>query len=151
MTANRIVEETGIDLVADKLAWVLRDRRRILLPEAVVIVVPLLNDPGQPAAFVLDRHDFELRISLEDAVKAQLEEAIGDVHEFKINTAAVTFDAFSFLILVVAVAGQNVQAHGRIQILRRGPELIIVAGMEWQIRMRGLPDNGAFEAGFVAT
>src|SRR4030095_3087067 len=139
MTANRIVEETGIDLVADKLAWVFRNRRRILLAEAVVIVVPLLNDPGQPTAFVLDRHDFEFRISLEDAVNAQREAAIGDVHEFKIDTAAVTFDAFSFLILVVAVAGQNVQAHGRIQILRRGPELIIVAGMEWSIRVMWLP------------
>src|SRR4249920_2310782 len=139
MTTNRIVEEAGIDLVMHKLARVLRDRRRILLPEAVVVIIPLLNDPGQPAAFVLYRHDSELRISLEDAVKDQLEEAIGDVHELEVHAAAVTLDPFSFLILVVAVAGQDVQAYGRIQVLRRGPEFIIVAGMKWQIRMGRLP------------
>src|SRR6266542_6126386 len=150
MTTDRIVEEAGIHLITDKFTWVLGDRRRILLAEAVVVIVPLLNDPGQPAAFVLYRHDFELRISLEDAVKDQLEEAIGDVHELKVDAAAVTFDAFSFLILVVAVAGQDVQAYGRIQVLSRGPEFVIVAGVKRKIRMGRLPDNRAFEAGLAA-
>src|SRR4029434_3881519 len=104
MAANRIVEEAGIDLVMDKFAWVLRDRWRVLFAEAVVVIVPLLNDPGEPAAFVLYRHDVELRISLQDAVKNQLEEAVGDVHELKVDAAAVTLDTFSFFILVVAVA-----------------------------------------------
>src|SRR5215813_12926761 len=67
MTADRIVEEAGIDLVVDKLAWVLRDRWRVLLAEAVVIIIPLLNDPGQPAAFVFDRDDFELWVPLDNA------------------------------------------------------------------------------------
>src|SRR5262245_65872049 len=81
MTADRIVEEAGIDLVVDKLTWVLRDRWRVLLAEAVVIIIPLLNDPGHPAAFVFDGDDFELWIALENAVKNQLEETIGDVHK----------------------------------------------------------------------
>src|SRR5215510_4560450 len=81
MTADRIVEEAGIDLVVDKFAWVLRDRWRILLAEAIVIVIPLLNDPRQPAAFVFDRDDFKLWIPLQNAVKDQLEETIGDIHE----------------------------------------------------------------------
>src|SRR6266436_8826247 len=97
MAADGIVEETGIHLVTDKLAGVFRDRWRILLAEAVVVVVPLLNDPGQPAAFVFYRYDLEFRIPFQDAIENQLEEAVGDVHELQVNAAPVTFDAFSFL------------------------------------------------------
>src|SRR5215510_15073616 len=81
VSTDRVVEEAGIDLVVDKLAWVLRDRWRVLLAEAIVIVIPLLNDPGQPAAFVFDRDNFKLWIPLQNAVKDQLEETIGDIHE----------------------------------------------------------------------
>src|SRR6266545_2619703 len=43
------------------------------------------------------------------------------------------------------------QAHRSIQILTRAPKLIVVAGVEGEIRMGRLPNDRAFQSGFVAS
>src|ERR1044072_194164 len=116
-TAHVIVEETGINLIFDEAARIARDRRRILLFEAIVIIIPLLKHPGHPAALVFYRNHFELGMALENAVENNLEEAIGDVHQLEIDTAAVALDALSVFILVVAVPGQYVETHRRVKFL----------------------------------
>src|SRR6185503_19519992 len=50
----------------------------------------------------------------------------------------------------VAVAGQDVQAHGRLQLLARGPEPVVVTGVKRQLRMRRLPDERALQPRQVA-
>src|SRR5438034_2103969 len=150
MTTDRIVEEAGINLIADELARVFRDGRRVHAAKTAIIVIPLLNHEWQPAAFILNGHNFQLRVSFQHAVKDQFKKSAGYVVQFQVHTAAVTLDSFSLLILIVAVARQNVQAYGRIQVRRRCPEFIIVARIKRKIRMWRLPDNGAFKSGLVA-
>ena len=79
-TADVIVKETGIDLIFYKTAGITGDRRRVLLFETIVIVVPLLKHPGHPAALVFHRDDFELGIPFKHAVMDDLEERVGDIH-----------------------------------------------------------------------
>ena len=105
LAADVIVEEAGEDLIFDKAARIARERRRILFLEAIVIVVPLLKHPRHPAAFVFHRDDLELGISFENAVEDELEERVGDIHEFEVDAAAIALDAFAVFVFVVAVAG----------------------------------------------
>ena len=65
LAADMVVKETGEDLVFDIAARVARKGRRILFLEAIVIVVPLLEDPRHPTGFVFHRDDLELGISFE--------------------------------------------------------------------------------------
>src|SRR5690242_3292586 len=130
VTRHRIVEKTGIDLIVNVFAWVFCERRGIHALEAPVIVIPLLNDPWNPADFIFDSYNFQLRVAFQDSVENQLEESVGDIEQLEIDATAVALDAFSVLILVVAVSGQYVQADGCVEILRRRPELIVVTGME---------------------
>src|SRR2546422_8486134 len=58
-------------------------------------------------------------------------------------------DAFSFLA-VVARARQDMHADGRIELLGRRPEFVVVTGMKRQIRMGRLPDQCALEPRLVA-
>src|SRR5882762_4553692 len=71
-----VVEERAVDLAVEVEAWRLRDRRRVRLAEAAVVVVPLLEEEGNPADLVLNVHDLELRETLEDAVENHVEEGV---------------------------------------------------------------------------
>src|SRR5216683_6488411 len=65
--ADRIAEEAGKDLVANVLAKVLRERRRVHAAEAAIVVIPLLDHEGEPAGFVFHAYEPELRVSLQYA------------------------------------------------------------------------------------
>src|SRR6266540_1223269 len=149
--ANVIVEEAGKYLIFDEAARIARERRGVLFLKAIVIIIPLLKHPGHPAAFVFHRDDLELRISFQYAVKNELKERVGDIHELQVDAAAVALDAFSVLILVVTVAGQNMQTHGSIELLARGPEFVVMTGVKGEIGMGCLPNNRALESRFVAS
>ena len=112
-----IVEEAGVNLIFDEAARIARDRRRVLLFEAIIIIIPLLKHPGHPAALVFYRNHFELGMALEDAVENNLKEAIRDVHQLEIHAAAIALDALSVFVLVVAVTGQDVEAYRRVELL----------------------------------
>src|SRR5262249_47038876 len=111
LAAYMIVEETGINLIFDEAARIARDRRRVLLFEAIVIVVPLLKHPGHPAALVFYGHNLELGVALEYAVENNFKQPIGDVHQLEIDTATVALDALSVFILVIAVSRQYVETY----------------------------------------
>ena len=49
------------------------------------------------------------------------------------------------------MAGQNVQVDRHGHFLSRGPEFVIVAGVEGQVRMGCLPDDGALQPRFLAS
>ena len=100
-----IVEEAGKDLLFDEVARIAGERRRVLFLETIVIIVPLLKHPRHPAALVFHRNDLELGIFFEHAVKNKLEKRVGDIHQLQVDTAAVTLDAFSVFVFVVAVTG----------------------------------------------
>src|SRR5712691_7032435 len=147
--ADRIVEETGKDLIADVLARVFGERRRVLAAEAAKVIIPLLDHEGEPARFVFHGHELEFRVSLQHAVENEIEKRVRDVRKLQVDAAAVTLDAFSFLA-VVAVTGQDVHADGRFQVLGRRPEFVVVAGMKREIRMGRLPDQRAPEPRLAA-
>src|SRR5439155_13825683 len=147
--ADRIVEEAGKDLVADELARVAGDGRRVLSAEAAKVIIPLLDHEGEPAGFVFHGHEPEPRVALQHAVENEIEKRVRDVRELQVDAAAVTLDAFSFLA-VVAVAGEDVHADRRIQVLGCRPEFIVVAGMKREIRMWRLRDKAASEPRLAA-
>ena len=63
----------------------------------------------------------------------------------------VALDAVAGLPMhAVAEAGQNMQVHGQIEILRRGPETLVMFRCKRQARMWHLPDHGADPPAFLA-
>ena len=64
----------------------------------------LFDMQRQPADFVFNGHNLELRISFQHSVEDEFKERIGNVEQLQVHAAAVTLDSFSFLIFVVAVA-----------------------------------------------
>src|SRR5688572_8404865 len=105
VTAHGIVEEAGIDLIAKVFARVLAEWRGISVAEAPVVVIPLLRDPGQPTRFVLDGNNLEPGIALQHAIENQLEKRVGNVHQLQIDAAAVTLNAVTVLVFVIAMPG----------------------------------------------
>src|SRR3989449_9893400 len=93
--ADRIVEEAGKDLIADVLARVLGERRRVLAAEAAKGIIPLLDHEGEPARFVFHGHELEFRVPLQHAGEKEIEKRVGDVGELQGYAAAGTLDAFS--------------------------------------------------------
>src|SRR5713226_1905845 len=151
MAGHSVPEERRVDLVPEILAWILADGRRIHATESSVIVIPLLQHEGQPADFVFHGDEFQAGVAVQYAVEDHFKKRVGYVPELQVNAAAVTFDALSaVLVHLVAMAGQDVQVNRHIELLRRGPELIVVFRVKGQARMRHLPNDGASEAGFFA-
>src|SRR6267143_2462164 len=87
--ADRIVEEAGKDLIADELARVAGDGRRVLAAEAPKVVIPLLDHEGEPARFVFHGDELEFRVSLQHTVENEIEKLVGDVGELQVDAAAV--------------------------------------------------------------
>ena len=54
-------------------------------------------------------------------------------------------------LLVVAVAGEDVQVHRKLEVRRRRPELLVVVRVKRQVRVRRLPDERTLEALLGAT
>ena len=112
-----IVEEAGVNLIFDEAARIACDRRRVLLFETIIIIIPLLKHPGHPAALVFDRDNLEFGMPFENSVKDDLEQSVGNVHQLEIDAAAVPLDALSVFVLVVAVTRQDVKADRRVKFL----------------------------------
>ena len=88
-------------------------------------------------------------MAIHDAVEDEIEDRVDDLLELQVDAAAVRLDAGALVtehrLLVIAVAGEDVQMHRHLEILGRRPELLVVVGPERQVRVRRLPDERALE------
>src|SRR5258706_5348596 len=89
-------------------------------------------------------------MSFEHAAEDQLEERVGDVHQFEIDAATIALDAFAVLVFVIAMTGEDMQTYRRVEFFTGRPEFLVMIGGEWDIFMRRLPDQRALETGFTA-
>src|SRR5215468_8044230 len=94
MTANGIVEKSGIDLVVEVFAGDFFDGQALSLGAMPFeVVVPLLQDKWNPAKLVLDQDDLELRETLEHTGIDQFVEAVDRLKQFHVNTVGLLGEA----------------------------------------------------------
>ncbi len=133
MTADGVVEESGVDLVVEIFAGEFFDLQTLALGAVPFeIVVPLLQDKRNPAELVLDQDDLELGETLEDARIDQVIEAVDRLEQFHVDAVGLRGHAAGGVSeaegppSAVAVAAQDVQVDRHAEILRGLPELIVM-------------------------
>src|SRR5215831_4640869 len=101
------------------------------------VVVPLFQDKRNPAKLVLDENDPELGETLEHT----------RIDQFHVNAVGLLSKAGCGISeakgtgSAVAVAAQDVQVDRHVEILRSGPELVVVRRRKRQLGRRYLPDD----------
>src|SRR4029453_10139531 len=133
MTADGVVEKGGVDLVVEVFAGEFFDGQALALGAMPFeVVVPLFQDKRDPAKLVLDEDDLELGETLEDTGIDQLVEAVDRLEQFHVNAVGFLGEAGCGIseaegtAPAVAMPAQDVQVHRYVEILRGGPELVIM-------------------------
>src|SRR5688572_624745 len=86
MTANRVIEESCIDLLVEVFAGTFLDEQALALGAmAFEVIVPLLQDKRDPAQLVFHKNDFKFGEAFEHAGIDQVVEAIHRLKEFHID------------------------------------------------------------------
>src|SRR5262245_39532935 len=133
MTADGVVEESRVDLVVEVFAGTFFDGQALALGAmSFEVVVPLLQDKWNPAKLVLDQDDLELRETLEHTGIDQFVETVDRLEQFHVNAVCLLSEAGCCIseaegtASAVAVPAQDVQVDRQAEILRGGPELVIM-------------------------
>src|SRR5262245_10348369 len=148
MPADRVVEKRGVDLVMEIFAGLFFDGQALALGAMPFeVVVPLSQDKRNPAKLVLDENDLELGETLEHTRIDQFVEAVDRLEQFHVNAVGLLSKAGRGISeakgtgSAVAVAAQDVQVDRHVEILRGGPELVVVRRRKRQLGRRDLPDD----------
>src|SRR5215813_2008868 len=148
MTANGIVEKSGIDLVVEVFARDFFDGQALSLRAMPFeIIVPLLQNKRNPAKLVLDEDNLEPGETLEHTGIDQFVEAVDRLEQFHVNAVGLLGAAGCGISeaegtgSAVAVPAQDVQIDRQVEILRGGPELVVVRRRKRQLGRRDLPDD----------
>src|SRR6266852_4527024 len=133
MTADGVVEESGVDLVVEVFAGEFFDGQALALGAMPFeVVVPLFQDKRNPAKLVLDEDDLELGETLEYAGIDQFVEAVDRLEQFHVNAVGFLGETGCGIseaegtASAVAVPAQDVQVDRQVEILRGGPKLVIM-------------------------
>src|SRR5712692_4581177 len=105
-----------------------------------IVLIPFMDEEWNPADFVLDVDELELREARGDAAENEIEERVGSIGELGIDRR---FEDVESLALKAAVikSRQDVQVHRHVQVLRGFPERIVIVARKWQMLRRYLPDQ----------
>jgi len=133
MAADGVVEESRVDLVVEVFTGEFLDGQALALGAmAFEVVVPLLQDKRNPAKLVLDEDDLELGETLEHTGIDQFVEAVDRLEQFHVNAVGLLGETgwgiseAEGTASAVAVPAQDVQVDRQAEILRGGPELVIM-------------------------
>src|SRR5919108_2038380 len=133
MTADGVVEESGVDLLVEVFAGELFDGEAFAIGAMTLeVIVPLFQDKRNPAKLVLDEDDFELGETLEHTGIDQVIEAVDRLEKFHVNAVGFLGEAGRGVAetkgtaSAIAVPAQDVQVDRHIEILRGRPELVIM-------------------------
>src|SRR6266540_1854587 len=86
MTADGVVEESGVDLVVEVFAGEFVDGQPLALRAmALEVVVPLLQNKRNPAKLVFDEDNLEFGETLEHAGIDQFVEAVNRLEQFHVD------------------------------------------------------------------
>src|SRR5690606_1202916 len=96
------------------------------------------------------RHDFELGVAFQYAREDHVEKRVLDLARLA-HADAIALDTMARLAVhAVAEAGENMEMHRKLEILRRRPETLVMLGGKGQARVRHLPDHRADDALLLA-
>src|SRR4029077_1953454 len=133
MAANRVIEESGVDLVVEVFAGKFFDGQTLALGAMPFeVVVPLFQDKRNPAKLILHQDDLELGKTLEHTGIDQFVEAVDRLEQFHVNAVGLLGEARCSVSQAertgstVAVPAQDVQVDRQVEILRSCPELVIM-------------------------
>src|ERR671930_303018 len=99
---------------------------------AFEVVVPLLQNKRNPAKLIFDEDDLQLGKTLEHAGIDQFVEAVDRLEQFHVNAIGLLGEAGCGIseaegaAAAVDVPAQDVQVDRHVEILRGGPELVIM-------------------------
>ena len=127
-------------------------RHRPVRPEALEVVVPLLEDERHPADLALDDDELQTGEPLEHAREDDVHQRVRDAEQLEIDGAAVRLDGAPTVQAHRAVveAREDVQVDGHLQSLGRLPERVVVVRRERQVGVRDLPDEPADHPALLA-
>src|ERR1700722_20662310 len=86
--AREVLEPRAVDVFGEDLARQARDSQIFFGPEAFEIIVPLLENERQPAAFAFCEDDAQLRMAIEAAREKEAEERVDRVVLLLVDRAA---------------------------------------------------------------
>ncbi len=145
-----IIEEGRIDLLGKIFARQLGHRHFLGMAVAFVRLVALIEPEWNPAHFVFHGDDLELGITLEYTAEDDIEQRVFDL-ACLLRADAEAMNAMAGLAVHTRPeAGEDMQMHRQIEILRGGPETLVVIRGKWQFFVRHLPDHCADNAGLLA-
>src|SRR5712692_3713429 len=105
-----------------------------------IVLVPFMDEEWNPADFVLDIDELELREARGDTAEDEIEERVGSIGELGIDGCFEDIESLALKAAVVE-SRQDVQVHRHVQVLRGLPERIVIVARKWQMLRRYLPDQ----------